>query len=368
MTQVETSAREPEEQAALRERPSERNQTPAPTALQFVRPLAVFAVATMILGRALGPSIRGLAVGLGRVGELIELLGGTTSQLFLIAATVTAMALVLTSTRARLPVHLRVGCVLSGGAVILGTLTAATSRVPVLSSVAIGTAACALALTSAWDGLRVPYARAVAVGLGFVALGGIVRLVAVALVMREVGPPPERLDRIAHGLGTVGALLDAGAIAVTLSFIASRSRKLTSPLTIVALGVAMLCTRYALVGASDDAGAVSVLLGRAARALSVRPEPLLPPAVSTFIAFLAPATALAALLTPTLTPALSGAVALLLLSHGAPDVPLCALSLALAALAVPLATRDQRGLWASISKSGTADAPREPQAPSRSSG
>ena len=112
-------------------------------------------------------------------------------------------------------------------------------------------------------------------------------------------------------------------------------------------------------GAAEDAGLVSVIFDRAARALVVRPEPLVSQAIVTFFSFAAPALAIAVLATPTLTPALSGAIALALLAHGAPDVPLCGLMLVIASAATILASHDHRGIWTAI-KQG--DGSREPSA------
>ncbi|MDC3959447.1 hypothetical protein [Polyangium jinanense] len=330
--------------------PASREQPPTSFGvLGFVRPLAVFGVLAMLLGRAFGPSVRGLAVGLGRTGDYLELAGAAMSQFFLILATVGAMALGLSALRAGLPAVVRFGAVFASGLVVLVTLSASASRVPEASLVLVGGVACVLALLAAWDTMRTPFARATAVMLGLLGLGGLSRVASVLIVMRD-GVAPEALARIARGVSTVGLLLDGAAMAVAVGFVASRGKKLTSPATVAALAVALFATRQALAGTSDEAAAVSVLLARAAKNLVLRPEPFASPVIATFVAFAAPAIAVAALATRTLTPALSGAIALLLVARGAPDVPLCALALVLASLATVLASRDHRGLWAAISR------------------
>ena len=325
-------------------------------ALAFVRPLAAFAVIAMLLGRAFGPSVRGLVVGLGRTGDYLELAGAAVSQFFLILATVGAMALGLSALRAGLPAVVRFGAVFASGLVVLVTLSASASRVPEASLVLVGGVACALALLAAWDTIRTPFARATAVMLGLLGLGGLLRVVSVIIVMRE-GVAPEALARVARGVSTVGLLLDGAAMAVAVGFVASRSKKLTSPATLAALAVALFATRQAIAGTSDEAAAMSVLLARAAKNLVLRPEPFVSPVIATFVAFAAPAIAVAALATRSLTPALSGAIALLLVARGAPDVPLCSLALVLASLATVLAARDHRGLWAAIARSANGAEP-----------
>lgn len=316
-------------------------------ALVFVRPLAAFAVIAMLLGRVIGPSVRGLAVGLGRTGDVLELAGAAMSQFFLIVATVGAMALGLSALRAGLPSIVRFGAVFATGLVVLVTLSASASRVPEASLVLVGGVACALALLAAWDTMRAPFARATAVMLGLLGLGALMRVVSVLIVMRE-GVASAALARMARGVSTVGLLLDGAAMIVAVGVVSSRGKKLTSPATLVALAAALFATRQALAGTSVDAAAMSVLLSRAAKNLILRPEPLVSPVIATFVAFAAPALAVAALSTRTLTPALSGAIALLLVARGAPDVPLCALALVIASLATVLAARDHRGLWAAL--------------------
>jgi hypothetical protein len=344
---------------------AERAQ-PVPSILQFVRPIAAFALIATILGRAVGPSIRGVAVGLGRVSETFERIGAAVSQMFLIAATVFAMALGLTALRTRLPAHVRYGGIVAGGVVILVTMSAAASPVPGPSSVLIGAAASALALVAAVDAMRAPFARAAAIALGLVGLEGLFRIAAVLLAMRDAGAMQARAVSAAGVLATVGLVLGCGAMVMAVGYIASRTKKLTSPATFVAMAFALIGTRQALAGAHDDAGALSILLGRATRALMLRPEPLGPTTLITFLVLLAPALAVAVLATRALMPALGGALALALLAHGAPDVPLCALALVIASLATALAARDQRGFWASITRTSSApaaDVPARPSAP-----
>jgi hypothetical protein len=98
---------------------------------------------------------------------------------------------------------------------------------------------------------------------------------------------------------------------------------------------------------TDEAGPALVLLRRVADRLVVRPEPYVPQAIGIFMAFLPPLVAIAALFARTLVPALTGSIALLLLARGSPEMPLGAISLLIAALAIPLAARDDRGIWRS---------------------
>ena len=201
--------------------------------------------------------------------------------------------LVLSALRAPTSWFVRFVCVSFGGLVTLSTLLSMATRVPATSLAATGGIACALALVAAWDTIRTPFARAASIVLGGVALGGVARVVAVTLLTSERMTYGRRV--MAQSASTVGLVLDGLAMAVAVGFVASRSRKPSSPATIVALGAALVATRVAMGGAVEDASLVSVLFDRAVRALVVRPEPSVSYAVVTFFAFAAPALAIAVL-------------------------------------------------------------------------
>lgn len=321
--------------------------------LTFVRSIAIFAVVVVLIGRAFGSSLRGLAVGLGKHAELLELVGATLSKSFLILGTIVALGLSLAVLRTPVSAFVRFVVIVCGGLVTLTTLPSMAIRISEDTLIISGSMACALALVAAADSMRVPFARATSLIVGGVGLSGVARVIAIVLLTRERLPSGYRVA--AQAMSTVGLVLDGLAMAIAVGFVSSRNRKPSSPATIIALGGALVATRLALGGASEDAGLVSELFDRAARALVVRPEPLVSQAVVVFFSFAAPALAIAVLATPTLTPALSGAIALALLAHGAPDVPLCGLMLSIASMATILASRDNRAIWAAIKRDDAVD-------------
>ncbi len=333
--------------------PSSDASADSASTLVLVRPIAIFAVLTVIFGRAFGSSLRGVAVGLGKLGGRVEFFGYALTQCFLMLAMVVSLGLVLAMLRASTSSFVRYGTVMLGGLITLSTLSASATRLPASSLAVSGGLACAIALLAAWDSYRTPFARAASFVLGFVGLGGLARVAAVALLAQEKAPNGYRV--FAQIASSVGFVFDALAMVIVVGFVASRSRKPSSPATIVALGAALVATRVALGGASEDASTISVLFGRAVRALVSRPEPFGAPTIVTFFTFAAPCLAVAVLFTPTLTPALSGAIALLLLAHGAPDVPLCALMIGIASVATILAARDHRGIWTQIKRTDDGD-------------
>lgn len=333
-------------------------------ALTFVRWVAILAVVVVLIGRAFGSSLRGLAVGLGKHAERLEFLGATLSQAFLIVGTMVSLGLVLAILRAPVSGFVRLVTIVGGGLVTLATLLSMAARMPATPLLISAAVTCVLALVAAWDTIRVPFARAAAMIVGAIGLGGVARVIALALVSRDQVPSGYR--SLAQTASTVGLVFDGLAMAIAVGFVSSRNRKPSSPATILALGSALVATRLAMGGGAEDAGVVSVLFDRASRALIARPEPTVSHAVVTFFAFAAPALAVAVVATPTLTPALSGAIALALLAHGAPDVPLCGLMLAIASIATMLAARDHRGIWAVIKRDEAAGASSESDGERRS--
>jgi len=332
------------------------------SALTLVRPIAIFAVVVVLLGRAFGPSLRGLAVGLGKLAERIELSGAILSQGFLILGTITSLGLVLSILRTPVSALIRFVVITGGGLVTLATLLSMATRMPEGTLVLSGSLTCLLALAAAWSTRRIPFARAAAIILGGVGIGAAMRIIAILIAAQERAPN----RHTARHFSTIGLVVDGLAMAIAVGFVSSRNRKPTSPATIIALGGALVATRLAMGGAGEEAGMASVLFDRAARALAMRPEPWVSPAVVSFFSFSAPFLAIAVLSTPTLTPALSGAIALALLAHGAPDVPLCGLMLAIASVATILAARDHRGIWAAIKRDEPSGAPPVTNAESRS--
>ncbi|HZF53533.1 MAG TPA: hypothetical protein VE093_33025 [Polyangiaceae bacterium] len=317
--------------------------------LRLVRPLAVVGVLALILGRLLGPSWAGIAVGMGRLTRLMEVAGGALTQLFAMAATVLTMAELLTLTKSRASYLVRILAIVAGGLAIIVSLSAAAVRVPALSLGLVGVTSSALAVASAWDAVRAPFARRAALVLGLVGAAGLVRLAGIGIAVLAASRISAPLTSAARIVATVSFVVEAVALLVAMAVLATGSKKVTSPLTTAALVLAFLATRQAMVGGADDADLVSVLLRRAATRLLTRPEPFIPLQVQFFTGFLAVFAAASALFSRGQVPALAGALALALVARGSPDMPLGALVLVVASMSVVLAAQDDRGLWAAIS-------------------
>ncbi|WP_441287121.1 hypothetical protein ACSRUE_33330 [Sorangium sp. KYC3313] len=327
--------------------------------LALIRPLAVLALLAMILGRMVAPAMVGLAVGIERAVHTIELAGAGASQLFAIGAIVVAMALISAVVRSRVPYALRIGAIVAGSFVILVVLHATVQRVPDLSAALIGVSAAILALGSAWEALRVPFVRPVAAALGLVGASALVRLAGVLLAVWANDRGSKALAGATSSVATAAFALDALAVlAATVALGAGREARprgaepprprLVSPFSLVALASALFATRAALAGAADDASMVEALVRRALDRLLTRPAPVVPLSIQLFVAALSVVIVALALVAPPRLPALGGALALLLVAGSAPEVPLGALSLVIAALCIALVARDERGFWAAM--------------------
>lgn len=339
--------------------------------LRLVPPFAALAILASIFGRAVGPSMEGLAVGLGRIISAVQLVGGVLSQVLAVAAIVLAMGEILVVSRSRVPAPLRLGAIGLGGAVVLVCFLASPRResLPALLVALMSGSAVTLALLAGVTSLKASFSRAAGMILGLVGLASLLRLIAVVIAFQAALPGGARLVMVARGVATAGFLAGLLALAIAAAWIASRSRKLASPGTLIPLALALFLTQKALHADGDDAGALSVLVRRAVDLLIARPLPVLPAGLQIFAALLAPLLAIAALtsrpargasaaaLAP---PAIGAAIALALLVRDAPDMPLGALALVVAGLTAALAAHDDRGVWDTI-----ATAPRGSDEPSR---
>jgi hypothetical protein len=318
--------------------------------IRALRPMAIFAVAAVLGGRALAPALAGAGVGLGRVVYVAGLAGAVASQVFAFMAMLLAVLTVFAAARSRLPLPARLGAITLGGFAILPTIWAVHQPVPDLSAALVGGGAALVALLAAPTALRAPFSRGPALVVVLVAVGGLVRLGGVALAFQAAAQGWSRLAPFARALSTAAFLADTLALGVAVAWIAARSKRLTSPGSVVVLALALLCTRQALAGRADGVHALDVLLWRVAARLTTRPDPAVPVAFQLFVAFLGPLVAAWALLARGTLAPLGAAVALALCAHGALEMPPSALMLLIGGLGLALAAHEGRGLWASLEK------------------
>jgi len=293
----------------------------------------------------------GVAVGIQSITDALENAGEAISQTFAMACTVVAISTLFAVVRSKLTLPLRIGGMGLGSLVVLLGLGATIYPNGEIASAVLGVSAASVTVLAARDVWRAPFARGIAVTLGAAGVASLLRFVSVALAYASL-PHHEGTASAARIVATVAFCIDAGAVGTALLWIASRGRKLTSPTTLVALVITFVLTRQALAGGAEDPTAVNVLIRRALDVLVTGPAPHALLAVRFFFTALGPVVAAAALLTRRQMPALTGGVALVVLGRTAPEVPLCGLALMIGSLAVALASRDDRGLWAALLSGG----------------
>jgi hypothetical protein len=312
--------------------------------LKATVPLAVLGLAALVTGRMLAPAVTG--VGAEGVVRALRVVGSLCSQWFVFAAMMTAIVAIMAASRSRLPIGVRIAALALGGFAVLPTMWALFQPMPDLSAALVAGSASLLALAAVPSTLRPPFARGPGLVVAFIALGGLLRLGAVALALRTT-----TYAGAARGLATGSFLVDAVAVAIALVWIASRNKKLTSPSTLAVLAVALLITRQALAGQAPDAHGLDLMAWRSASRLLSLPEPSVPLALRVFVSVLAPLTAVAALFARDTLAPLAAAVALALSARGAVEMPPCALMLMVAALGAALTASDPRALWRSLASS-----------------
>jgi hypothetical protein len=198
---------------------------------------------------------------------------------------------------------------------------------------ALALAGVATASTAALSAFPDRDRRAGALVLALASGSALMHLFAREVALFEVSTP--RVVHLSPLLATFAVVLDAGTLALTGVYLSERkSRRLAlggGGVLVLSLALSWLAHRGALPGA----GAASVLAARALAQLSLAPRPALPELVR-FMLLLGTLLVAALALGQRAERARNGTVmALCLLSLGAPDVPLPALWLVLAALLCP---------------------------------
>jgi hypothetical protein len=327
--------------------------------LPWLKPFALFAIAAVIFGRGVAPSIAGSGVGAGKLIDAVERAGGVVSQSFVILGSVVLLGLVLVVARSAVAPMVRTAALSLGGLVTLLVLSAAPSRSPDATLAAIGVASSALAIVAAWSARRAVLARGAAIAIGAVGLSSLARLAAIGLLAHthDHAALASGAARVlaATSLGLDGLALLAGASTLAPP---RASGKLVSPALVVTLVLGLVLARYVVAG-PDEGSFAAILLRRSLQRLVTRPAVPHLDALRAFVTALAPLVALAALASRRLVPAVSAALALALMVRSTPETPLCGLVLAIAALALALGSQGGRTLWAALEAQRAAARPND---------
>lgn len=326
--------------------------------LRALRLLAVLGLLALLVGRALGPALPGVAVGLEGTIAGLRFAGDVLSQCYAVALSVGTLGLMLAHSRTGGPLWERAAWLALGGAVLFVGLRASALRLTPDAALVLGCAAALSALLAGGAALRQLPMRRYAWPFLLLGVGALVRLVALALGVWALELP---FDVASHArtLATVALALEVLGLLTALAAAAPSRGRLVRPEALVALALALFATRGAILGADPDAGPAAVLLHRAVVFLGASPATWASPALSTFATLLTPVTAVTVLVIGGRSP-LTGALVLALLTRTTPEIPLCGSGLFVASAALSLAARDGRALWESLGVGGAGSPSRPP--------
>lgn len=315
--------------------------------LGSMRWIALLAVLGSLFARGVGPSLRGVAVGWDRFTNRAENVVEIVTQLTAVILLTAAVALVVDVARSRAPIYLRATSIVLTGAVgflLFSSIQAERPFSPVL--VALSFASSTLAIATGVDALKQPAAGS---------LGGVAVLTGVANYTRTIAVLlANRAALLPHTDGIEGsrvvATVSFGAqillLVLATAWITLRSKKVASPIIVVALALAALATRQAL--GESDAAPLHFIVKHGLGRLLPSPVPFVPHVVELFVGAFGPLLALAVLAMRRQVPALLGSLALLLVAGASSEIPILSAAVVVASLSLTLASRDARGVWAAI--------------------
>ena len=305
--------------------------------------LARVALLATIFGRGIAPAIPGLAVGIAPFILVSGRLSAFISQL--VAAGGVAAAIRLAGGALRLP-KLDLGyrlIALPGSAIVVALVMAAWAR-PLEAELCrvLAIAAICAAFAGALASLRLSETRASGLVLGSAGLSGLMHLLARELVGRAA----ERLDSVslhwAVRVATLATLLDLLALGLTLTYLGHGKSRHVALGAIAVLIPALLLGTFAAHGAAPGAGTLRVLAERSLAQLSRAPAAAFPSSLRFSITTALLLAAGLCVAKPSERGKTNVVLSLCLLSLGAPDMPLPALWLVVAALLSPKQALERR--------------------------
>jgi len=323
---------------------------------QYPRVIALLALAAFALGR-LSPALWGTSAGLDRVIATTDVAGGFATYLFaFVGMAATTGALLRTLHAPKLSAFYRFTSVACAAPLVLVLGPACYRPVPPGANIAVAMGSATLAVLAAREAVRAPHTRALGVLLLTAGASAGLHVAASVLAWQAGERALYGLAVFARVLATASVVFDALTVFTAFAWLMTRQEKEAVWLARGAVFIACVVA-WTAVGASNSYGGFWPSLASRLLTRQVTSPPAYVWAPLRYVLETsAPLLALAVLLVRRQVPALVGALALLLIARPATDVPLSAVSLALAALFGALASRDDRSLWAVLLR----DKPPEP--------
>lgn len=306
--------------------------------------MALISVIAALVSRGVAPALPGVWVGVDHAITGLKLGGALVSQLFAVASTAVVIGLVLGTIKSSLPAYFRTFAAGTGVLCILAVMIASAVRLPHASRLVLAAATGVLALMGALGAARFFTSRAPAIVIAAVSGAGLVRVLTILLAGRAGSS--DVLVVVARVTATVSWLLEIVSIGVAVAWLitqpgvrsgklARRSRSRWGWLVAILLAAAGL-TAAVVVGSAPDASGATLLVARSVEQLLSNPDPYAPAWTREAIEGLRWIVVLALLAVAPRGRMMTASVALALVATGMLEVPLCAVSLVIAVLALGL--------------------------------
>jgi hypothetical protein len=301
-------------------------------------PLAVLAALGLVaslFGRLLAPALFGAATGLELWIGLTQLIANYASQVVAAAGVVFALWSVgVTLSRVSLGIAYRM--VMIPATIATSALTiAAFGRVlePELGS---ALAICAITATAAATPLvlLLPSSRAIGLALALTALSGAFDFAGVRLSAEAVERGSPGLYRVSAGLTTLGFVLEVLLVVLAFGWLAQRRRGRAILLASLSAALALLLVWALRATSTASASTFEIVVARSLASLLRAPAPFVPPSARLMLEAASFIGAVAALFATRKAP-FAPVLALCLIARGSLDIPIPALLLVVAAIALP---------------------------------
>jgi hypothetical protein len=297
--------------------------------------LAVLALLASLAGRLIAPALFGAATGIERLIQVTNATANLASPIVAVGGVAfTLRAVGVTLTKNSLGIAYRI-LVIPAAIATSAVLMAAVARVldpPLVSVLAVS------ALVTAAMGVPIalsrPSTRAVGMVLALTALSGAFDFAGVRLSLWAVDRLSAQQFRVASALVTCGFAFEVVLVATALACLAYRRPSRTAIFTAATLALTAVVSYTAHAGNQPYASTTTVVVSRAVAELLRPPAPLVPPAFRLILEMASLVAAIGALVLARRAPP-AALIALCLLARGSLDVPIPALLLVVAAIAVP---------------------------------
>jgi hypothetical protein len=313
---------------------------PRPSARDFrsgvpVVALALLALLASLAGRLIAPALFGAATGIERWIQVTQATANLASPIVAVGGVAfTLRAVGVTLTKSSLGIAYRM-LVIPAAIATSAVLMAAVARVldPALVSV-LAVSALVIAAMGVPIALARPATRAVGLVLALTALSGAFDFAGVRLSLWAVDRLSATQFRLASALVTCGFALEVVLVATALACLAHRRPSRTAIFTAATLVLTAVVGYAADAGNQPYASTATVVVSRAVSELLRPPAPLVPAALRLILEMASLVAAIGALVLARRAPP-AALIALCLLARGSLDVPIPALLLVVAAIAVP---------------------------------